>query len=650
MPAWLEGRAAQQARDALTDCDSASSEACTPVDAIDIDAGGIWISQVGRRVAGHRVVAHDIRVAPRWDQLDGLDVEVGRLQIERAPVTASAKTAGPTEQPASPPTARPVPDTRGATVHVHVRAPIEIPARRGFTATVTDAELVIDAHGSMATAGRAALTHARLRQPVTTTVGVTVRGDFDHWQARGDASADDALLQWSATPTSDGLTWTAVTGQGSVVAALDRQARGLQLTFDAFDLGATTSFVDLPTPDGVHLQDAALSGTVETTGALDHVHLSGLTITGAFVDHRKVSREPLSLDGVTIDGDVARAPGGGFAQLSLARGNASAQLSLSASAQRYAFDLRLPPTDCQTVVDAMPHAMRDALDGLRLEGELAGHATLVVDRAALQAARDSYRGRPGDVPPRAGTLDLDIPFEDSCTVEADPGGVDLAGLLGPYRHRFDAGKGAGARRIRVMAPGADGYLPLSRIEMLGAAFRTLEDGRFFDHDGFDREQIANALWHNLIRGAVQRGASTISQQTTRNLWLGVDRSAARKLQEALLTTRLEAEVPKHRILELYLNLIELGPGLYGVEAAAQHYFGKSAADLSVRETVHIAALAPAPSRFAERFADGEVDDEWEAWLDRQIHRMYLGRHITWAQRAQAMRQRTVLVLGSDAGE
>ena len=90
-----------------------------------------------------------------------------------------------------------------------------------------------------------------------------------------------------------------------------------------------------------------------------------------------------------------------------------------------------------------------------------------------------------------GDVALDIPFERDCVVESDPAGVDLAGLLGPYRHRFASGEGQ-RRRTRVMAPGADGYVPLARVELLGAAFRTLEDSRFFKHDGFDREQIANA--------------------------------------------------------------------------------------------------------------------------------------------------------------
>ena len=661
MPAWLEGRADERARQALSDCDgSTAADGCTAVDAIDIDAAGIWISKIGRRVGRHQIVAHDVRVAPRWRELDGFDVDVGELTLApvAAPPTPARTEPATAERPATP-SARPVPDTHGAKIHVRVREPIALPATHDVAMTLTDAELLLDGQGGLRSAARATVTHPRLREAVQTTLVARVRGDLDHWQAEGDTRLADRSLHWAASaadpasPRDGGVQWSATTDEGSVVATTDRDATTLQVSLVSFPLDTTKALADLGVPAWVGLDAATVSGQLETTRALDHVLLSQVTVRGAVVDHRKLSREPLSLDGVQIDGDVARAADGGFAQLTLSRADASAQLSVSASDRRFAFDLQLPPTDCQAVVDALPHAMRDALDGLRLRGELSGHASLTVDRVALQAARQKYQGRPGDVPPRAGELDLDVPFEQSCIVESDPAGVDLEGLLGPYRHRFAGGDGLG-RRTRVMAPGAEGYVPLSRIELLGEAFQTLEDSRFLEHDGFDREQIANALWHNLIRGGVQRGASTISQQTTRNLWLGVDRSAARKLQEALLTTRLEAAVPKRRILELYLNLIELGPGLYGVEAAAQHYFGKSAGDLSVRETVHIAALAPAPSRFAERFADGEVDDEWEAWIDRQIRRMYLARHITRAQRDRAMRERTVLVrrerAGSDARE
>jgi membrane peptidoglycan carboxypeptidase len=180
----------------------------------------------------------------------------------------------------------------------------------------------------------------------------------------------------------------------------------------------------------------------------------------------------------------------------------------------------------------------------------------------------------------------------------------------------------GRRHDRVLAPGAPGFVPLVRAPRIAAAFVALEDMRFRSHDGFDRDQIERAFWHNLVAGKVRRGASTISQQTARNLWLGVDRSLARKLQEAWLTARLEATVEKDRILELYMNLIELGPGVFGIDDGARHHFGLAPRELDVLQALHLASLAPAPRTLSKRFASGQVDDAWLTELREHARRMH----------------------------
>jgi hypothetical protein len=649
MPAWLESRADARARAALSDCGPAAAEAtCTAVDAVDVDVRGLWISKLGRRVGRRRIIAEDIRVEPGFD---GIDVLVQRVRVETvaAPPPGPSAAASPAAPPA--PSARPVPNTHGVPIRVAVAEPIELFDVAGRSASVAQLRAGLDGHGGLQLAATLRTTPAPSAGPITATARAVAEGDLEHWHVQGRLRvADDDDLGFDAHLAEAGSRGTLQTAAGGElrVRPSDNGA-GVEAEFERFDLAPLAdALAALPVPEAVDLRGATVDGTVETTRQFDRAHLEGLVLTGATLDHPKIARVPLSLDGVRVDGDLGRTADGGFAQLWLSRGDATAALAASVSPATWALDLELPTTECQTVIDALPHAMRDALDGLELRGQLDGHVRLFVDRAGLQRAREDYQGAPGEVAPRPGNLEIELPLQDSCAVVSDPVAIDLPGLLGPYRHHFVMADGT--KVTRVMAPGAEGYVSLSRVELLGAAFRTLEDSRFLSHDGFDREQIGNAMWHNLIRGAVHRGASTISQQTARNLWLGVDRSAARKLQEALLTTRLEATVPKERILELYLNLIELGPRLYGVEAAAQYYFGRSADDLTVRQTVHIAALAPAPSRFAERFADGRVDDEWEAWIDRQIRRMYLGRHITRTQRDTALRQRTHLRRPSDAGE
>jgi len=122
-----------------------------------------------------------------------------------------------------------------------------------------------------------------------------------------------------------------------------------------------------------------------------------------------------------------------------------------------------------------------------------------------------------------------------------------------------------------------------------------EDQKFPDHHGFDFEAIDQAIEHNQKHHRVH-GASTISQQTAKNLFLWSGRSYFRKALEAYFTVLLETLWPKHRILEVYLNIAQFGPDVYGVEAAAHQYFGKPAARLDAHEAALLAAVLPNPER------------------------------------------------------
>jgi monofunctional biosynthetic peptidoglycan transglycosylase len=126
-----------------------------------------------------------------------------------------------------------------------------------------------------------------------------------------------------------------------------------------------------------------------------------------------------------------------------------------------------------------------------------------------------------------------------------------------------------------------------------------EDAKFADHEGFDWDGIERALERNQKKGRIVAGGSTITQQLAKNLFLSPTKSYFRKGQEAVITVLLEALLTKRRILELYLNVIEWGNGVFGAEAAARHYFGVGAAQLSVEQAARLAAMAPNP-RFYER--------------------------------------------------
>jgi len=140
---------------------------------------------------------------------------------------------------------------------------------------------------------------------------------------------------------------------------------------------------------------------------------------------------------------------------------------------------------------------------------------------------------------------------------------------------------------------------------LKRAIVAAEDARFAEHEGFDWEAIEKAMEKNRKKGKVVAGASTISQQLAKNLFLSADRTPWRKGQEALITVMIEQLMDKRRILEIYLNVIEWGDGIFGAEAAARHYFGASAANLGAESSARLAAMVPNP-----RYYDRNRNTAW----------------------------------------
>ena len=142
------------------------------------------------------------------------------------------------------------------------------------------------------------------------------------------------------------------------------------------------------------------------------------------------------------------------------------------------------------------------------------------------------------------------------------------------------------------------WVPLADIApVLQHAVIVSEDASFYFHEGFDWEGIKEAALRNVESGRLARGGSTITQQLAKNLYLSSDKTLLRKANEALITYALERYLTKKRILELYLNVVEWGKGVYGVEAAARRHFGKHAADLTPEEAALLAAILPSPRTY-----------------------------------------------------
>ncbi len=147
----------------------------------------------------------------------------------------------------------------------------------------------------------------------------------------------------------------------------------------------------------------------------------------------------------------------------------------------------------------------------------------------------------------------------------------------------------------LFGPRNPNWTPSARIpaEMKWAVILA-EDGNFYKHEGFDIKAIKQAIKYDLEKKSLKRGASTITQQTAKNLFLSREKTITRKLKEIYLAWRMEQELTKGRIIELYLNLVELGPMVYGIGHGSRYYFGKSPSAMTPRECAFLAAMLPGP--------------------------------------------------------
>ena len=147
----------------------------------------------------------------------------------------------------------------------------------------------------------------------------------------------------------------------------------------------------------------------------------------------------------------------------------------------------------------------------------------------------------------------------------------------------------------IVGPKNPNWTPSGRIpaEMKWAVILA-EDSNFYKHEGFDVKAIKAAIKYDLEKKSLKRGASTITQQTAKNLFLSREKTITRKVKEVYLAWRMEQELTKGRIIELYLNVVELGPMVYGIGHGSHYYFGKPASALTPRECAFLAAMLPGP--------------------------------------------------------
>ncbi len=263
----------------------------------------------------------------------------------------------------------------------------------------------------------------------------------------------------------------------------------------------------------------------------------------------------------------------------------------------------LPTTSCDAAVGAIPAAMLGDYADFRLSGEMQGMLVLNVDSDRVDDAI------------------LDIEVDENCAFDSVPEDADLKRFDGPFQHVVRGREGEIVYEFET-GPGTPSWTPIDYVSpFFVQAVLAHEDAGFFRHSGFAAYAMEASLRRNLEEGRFVRGASTVSMQLAKNLFLTRDKTLGRKAQEVLLTWWLEKHLSKAEILELYVNIVELGPEIFGIGQAAQHYFGRHAIDLTPAESVFLATSLPAPVPRYEQYEAGEL----EPHIEREIR--FLLRHM-----------------------
>jgi hypothetical protein len=252
----------------------------------------------------------------------------------------------------------------------------------------------------------------------------------------------------------------------------------------------------------------------------------------------------------------------------------------------------VPLVPCQALLDAAPAGLLPHVEGMRLAGSFSLKGKAKIDTETLDK-----------------DFSLDYDLASSCRVTDVPPAIDVERFKKPFRLQVYSPTGEKELELET-GPGSANWAPYNAISrFMEPAVMTCEDGRFHRHEGFDHEAIRNSIRENVRQRRFVRGASTISMQLAKNLYLARDKRLGRKIEEAFLTLYLEQALTKEQILELYLNVVELGPKVYGVEAGAQHYFRTSPSRLTLTQAFYLASILPSPK--VEHFgAGGALSPGW----------------------------------------
>ena len=352
---------------------------------------------------------------------------------------------------------------------------------------------------------------------------------------------------------------------------------------------------------GVGTSELSLSTHIELgpTGSL--VIAASGRLNGLALDQPALAPEPLRDVDLNWAGQIELDLGQRkFALENASIGLEDVRVNLAASVEASDDDVRiglsvdLPKTSCQDMLTAAPSALLPQLAGLRLGGNFALHSRIAIDSSD----------------PKKTEVEWEV--DNRCKVLDTPEDIDPKRFREPFQHFVMEPDGRATEF--TTGPTTELWVPFSEITpAMETGLVVCEDSRFFKHNGFDHKAIRDSIEDNLRAGHFVRGASTLTMQLAKNLYLGREKTLSRKFQEAAFTMLLEQKLSKEDILELYLNVVEFGPGVYGIRNAAMHYFNSQPADLSLAQAMFLASILPNPK--ANHFSsDGTLKPRWAKHL------------------------------------
>jgi hypothetical protein len=293
-----------------------------------------------------------------------------------------------------------------------------------------------------------------------------------------------------------------------------------------------------------------------------------------------------------------------------------------------ALSVDVAPAACQALLDSTPQGLLPSVRTARMTGTFGATSRVVFDTRSIDK------------------LVLDYQIDDTCHMAEVPRDLSRERFTSSFTYRTYHPDGTPSET--TTGPNTSSWTDLDGISpFMIAAVLTTEDGAFYKHRGFNHNAIRSSVAANLKARRFVRGASTITMQLAKNLFLSREKTLSRKIEEVILTDYLEQAFRKDDMMELYLNVIEFGPDVYGVTRAAEHYFGRKPEELNLPECFFLASIMPSPVRYGRLRDKGQVSESWMHHIQTLMEIAAKNGQVSRAELAEALSQPVVFYKAGD---